>query len=308
MSNRMDAPRPPFGFRQLMAVAIAFTLGVLAWRGGLLEQLRGARRASSILPTTSPNVKGRRLAASARIGPLSPARTNPGADLQNVHRLIDLGYPVFCGGGGRGRYIALTFDDGPGPYTAKTLSILKNAGVRATFFLVGRNLGWHPGLAEQEVPTHVVGDHTWNHLYLTRVPEAQQIQEIERTQQAIAEATLGQVVIFRPPGGYRNAAVDRLVNGFGMLEIMWSVDSSDSFPGVTTEQVLHNVIKGLSPGAIILMHENRGTTLQMLPAFLREIARRGFVPVTVPELLRLDPPSTEQLRKNVEVGECVAHA
>jgi peptidoglycan/xylan/chitin deacetylase (PgdA/CDA1 family) len=222
--------------------------------------------------------------------------------MEAVQRFIQLGYPLYCGGG-TGKFVALTFDDGPGPYTVQTLDILKKAGARATFFLVGRNLAWYPGRAEQEVRANAVGDHTWNHTYLTTLSLAEQQREIDRTRQAVAEATLGQVLLFRPPGGFHDADVDALINAHGMLEVMWSVDTRDS-AGATTRDVLRNAIEGLKPGAIILMHENRGTTLEMLPRLLREISRRGLQTVTVPELLRLDPPSAEQMRKNASIRNC----
>jgi peptidoglycan-N-acetylglucosamine deacetylase len=298
--------RPPFGFRGLMAVLLVASLGVVAWRGGVFESLTRARRTSSVLAGKGAPKAGSvvRPAKAAVLPPLAPASRDPQGDLKAVRRYIQMGYPLFCGGG-NGKFVALTFDDGPGPYTAKTLEILRHAKARATFFLVGRNLAWYPGLAEQEVPDNAVGDHTWTHAYLTRLPVADQEHEIDSTRQAVAAATVGQVVLFRPPGGFHNTGIDRLVNSFGLLETMWSVDSMDS-AGATTPEVLANVIAGLKPGAIILMHENRGTTLQMLPRFLRTVAHQGYQTVTVPELLRLDPPSAEQMRKNAAMGDCVA--
>lgn len=302
-------PRPPFGFRGLMTILLVASLGVVAWRGGVFASLVGARRTSSVLGAgkTSANrgSDSHQGVAKALVQPaLAPAHRNPQGDLEAVHRYVQMGYPLYCGGG-NGRFVALTFDDGPGPYSLKTLEILRKAKARATFFLVGRNLDWHPGVAEQEVPDNVVGDHTWTHSYLTKLPVSEQQQEIDSTRQAVAEATMGQVVLFRPPGGFHSAGIDQLINSYGMLETMWSVDSEDS-AGATAREVLDNVTAGLEPGAIILMHENRGTTLLMLPRILREIARQGLQTVTVPELLRLDPPSAEQMRKNAAAGDCVA--
>jgi len=295
--------RPPFAFRGLMAALLVACLGVVVWRGGVVGSLIGARRASSVLAGKVTTESGRSHKAALR-PPLAPVSRDPEGDLEVVQRYIQMGYPLYCGGG-NGKFVALTFDDGPGPYTTKTLEILRKAKARATFFLVGRNLQWYSGLAEQEAPDNAVGDHTWTHAYLTQLPVADQQHEIDSTRAAVAAATEGQVVLFRPPGGFHNASIDRLVTSLGMLETMWSVDSMDS-KGATTGEVLTNVIAGLQPGAIILMHENRGTTLQMLPQFLRAVARHGYQTVTVPELLRLDPPSTEQMRKNATLGDCVA--
>jgi peptidoglycan/xylan/chitin deacetylase (PgdA/CDA1 family) len=282
---------PPFGFGRLMAALLLACLAVVAWRGDVLASMNGSKEAA-----TGP-------AAKAAVA-LAPRRRDLRGDMAAVQRYVRLGHPLYCGGG-RGSFVALTFDDGPGPYTAKTLDILKKAGARATFFLVGRNLETYPGLAEREAPANAVGDHTWNHAYLTELSTAEQEEEIDRTRQAVAEATSGEVVLFRPPGGFHDGDVDQLIAAYGLLEVMWSTDSRDS-AGATTREVFRNAVEGLKPGAIILLHENRGTTLQMLPRLLAEIARRGLKTVTVPELLRLDPPSADQMRQNAAIRNCAA--
>jgi peptidoglycan/xylan/chitin deacetylase (PgdA/CDA1 family) len=306
MGTRMAPSQgPPFRFGGLILALLVASLGVVGWRGGVFDSLGRERRTSSVLPAvlrTAEPGKGVAAARGPALALLSPARRSPRGDLLAAQRFVDLGYPLFCGGG-KGKFVALTFDDGPGLYTVKTLEILQNAGARATFFLVGRNLAWYPGRAELETPDNAIGDHTWTHTYLTRVALSVQQKEIDETRQALA--AFGQVLLFRPPGGYHDTSIDRLVHSYGMLEVMWSADSMDS-AGATTSEVLHNAIAALKPGAIILMHENRGTTLQMLPHLLQVIARRGFQTVTVPELLRLDPPTAEQMRKNAAVGDCVA--
>jgi peptidoglycan/xylan/chitin deacetylase (PgdA/CDA1 family) len=297
-------PRPPFGFRSVVFFLLLASFGTIAWRGGLFASLTETRGASSVIgggKRASGNAPGSpRPATSA----LAPGTRDAEGDVLAVHRYIQMGLPLYCGGG-HGNFVALTFDDGPGPYTAKTLEILDDAGARASFFLVGRNLAYYPGRAELEAPNNAVGDHTWTHAYLTQLALADQQKEIDDTRRAIAEATLEQVLLFRPPGGFHSATIDQLISANGLLEVMWSTDTMDS-AGATTLQVLHNSVAGLKPGAIILMHENRGTTLQMLPRFLKEIARLGLQTVTVPELLRLDPPTAEQMQENAAARGCVS--
>jgi peptidoglycan/xylan/chitin deacetylase (PgdA/CDA1 family) len=299
-------PRPPFGFRSLVFFLLLASFGTIAWRGGFFPSLGESHRASSVIGGAKQGKLALGAAASTRrrSSALAPGTRDLEGEQLAVQRYIHLGLPLFCGAGNR-KYVALTFDDGPGPYTAKTLEILDHAHARATFFLVGRNLAWYPGRAELEAPTHAVGDHTWTHAYLTRLELADQQKEIDDTRRAIAEATLRQVLLFRPPGGFHTPTIDQLISANGMLEVMWSADSMDS-AGATTPQVLHNSVAGLKPGAIILMHENRGTTLQMLPRLLKEIARLGLQTVTVPELLRLDPPTAEQMQENAAARGCVS--
>jgi peptidoglycan/xylan/chitin deacetylase (PgdA/CDA1 family) len=301
-----SSPRPPFGFRSLMVALLLASFGTIAWRGGLFSSLTESRRASSVIGggKQASGVAGRSNASVAPNHGSAGATRDAEGDVLAVQRYIQMGLPLFCGGG-NGNYVALSFDDGPGPYTAKTLEILDHAHARATFFLVGRNLAWYPGRAELEASNDAVGDHTWTHSYLTQLALADQQKEIDDTRKAIAEATLGQVLLFRPPGGFHNTTIDQLIKANGLLEVMWSKDSMDS-AGATTPQVLHNAVAGLEPGAIILMHENRGTTLSMLPRLLKEVAHLGFQTVTVPELLRLDPPSAEQMQTNAAAGDCVS--
>jgi len=223
------------------------------------------------------------------------------------NQLIRFGLPVYCGGT-QGNYVALTFDDGPGPYTARTLQMLRAAGDTATFFDVGKELRYWPDLPRQEAQIGVVGDHTWSHLRLTGLPFAKLRTEIMRTQEALTRATGAPVELFRPPEEAHSRASDKLVTSAGMLEVMWSTDSQDSAPGATPETVLENAQAGLRPGAIILFHENRGSTLADLPALLQVIRYVGLQTVTVPELLALDPLTEAQVKEDAKAGECAPGA
>ena len=141
-----------------------------------------------------------------------------------------------------------------------------------------------------------MGDHTWTHAALTGLSRGEQTSEIDRTRRAAQRAAGEPVVFFRPPEGVHDDEVDRLVRSLGLVEIIWTVDSMDS-RGASPPEVLANVLNGLRPGAIILMHENRGSTLSELPAILRGVKARGYTPVTLSRLLQLDPPSTRELRR-----------
>jgi len=90
-------------------------------------------------------------------------------------------------------------------------------------------------------------------------------------------------------------AVDATAERLGLLEILWSVDSGDSL-GANWAGIIRNVEAGLRPGAIILMHENRGQTIRALTTLLPELHRRHLRSVSLPELFASDPPSREQLQ------------
>ena len=116
-----------------------------------------------------------------------------------------------------------------------------------------------------------------------------------RTQSALAGASGGPVFLFRPPYGGHSPAIDRIVREHGMLEILWTVDSADSL-GANYAQIERNVIGGLRPGSIILMHENHGQTVRALLSIFAALQRKHLRPVSVPQLLTDDPPSAAQVR------------
>jgi len=238
-----------------------------------------------------------RLSGSADQTSTPRPRTSSSASLAGF---IRLGRPLYCGSPRR-RYLALTFDDGPGPETAATIRLLRRSGDRATFFLVGRNLSAWPRLPRAELSVGVVGDHTWTHPFLTHLPPSAAESEIARTQAALARATGAAVRLFRPPYGFHDASVDRAARRLGMLEVLWSPDSHDSYPppGASALEIERTVKRLARPGSIVLLHENLRATADALPVLLRELRARGLRAVSVPELLALDPPTKAQLQEGV---------
>ena len=211
-----------------------------------------------------------------------------------LERLIGLGYPIYCGAR-RGNAVALTFDDGPGVYTHYALPKLAAAHEHVTFFVVGKSIDAWPGWVQREVRLAAIGDHTYTHPFLPGLSRAGIREEIERTKLKIEALTGRPVYLFRPPYGAVSPAVDQVVRSLGLLRIMWTFDSGDSL-GANWLGIIHNVEVGLRPGAIILMHENRGQTIRALTTLLPYLHRHHLRSVTVPELLASDPPSLAQLK------------
>lgn len=260
---------------------------------------KSKRTASTTRPVPDPVVR-----RAYRAGKLAPARPRarrtgdlptPDEQYRAVARLRKLGYPVLCGGS-KGNAIALTFDDGPGPYTPLMLKILRKRGMRATFFLVGRVIEIWPKLPAEEARLAALGDHSWSHPYLPGLPDAAIDDELRSARELIRKTSKQPVLLFRPPYGARDGRVDRIARNLGLLQILWSVDSGDA-TGSDVEGVYRNILGGLKPGAIILMHENRATTIKSLLRYvLPEIQRRKLRTVSVPELLAMNPPTTAQLK------------
>jgi len=222
--------------------------------------------------------------------------TTPEQEAAAVARLTKMGKPVYCGGGRVGRYVALTFDDGPGAYTHFAIRKLKQWKARATFFVVGdrlRDPSWK-AWAKRETELAAIANHSWTHPYLPGLDLAGVRRELADTTNLAEQVTSTKVQVFRPPYGARNEAIDQIAAQLGLAQIIWDVDSADS-AGANYAGIARNVIAGLKPGGIILMHENRGQTIRALPTILPQLKKKHLTAVTVPELLALDPPSQAQL-------------
>jgi peptidoglycan-N-acetylglucosamine deacetylase len=205
--------------------------------------------------------------------------------------------PFVKEGGDRGRDVALTFDDGPGPYTPGVLSVLERLHVHATFFEIGKMLQYFGVSTERELRDgDVIGDHTETHPMMALLhAHAQREQLFEQI--ARVELLGGpRPLLFRPPYGSYDATTMRELHKLRLLMVLWSVDTEDYLqPGVST--IVRNALAGAHPGAIILMHDAGGTrtqTIAALPTVIDALRRRGFRLVTVPELLREDPPPAGQ--------------
>ncbi|HEX9234765.1 MAG TPA: polysaccharide deacetylase family protein [Actinomycetota bacterium] len=282
------------GYPFVVTLLVLGTAGLASFRGGAFHGLAQAEpriRTSPVGDRAVAEPSERRLLAA-----LHPNADVVSKEQQALAHFAALGLPIYCGGPDH-PFVALTFDDGPGPYTKTTLQILANAGAPATFFLVGRNLQYWPDLPRRELAAGALGDHTWTHRDMRGATAQELYDEIDRTRQGIGQASGTSPGLFRPPLGARDQALETYLQARAMVDVIWSVDSRDS-DGATPQEVLANVTAGLRPGAIVLMHENRGSTLSMLPQIMAAVRASGLRPVTVPYLLAYDPPSEEQVRSH----------
>ncbi len=300
--ERSERRRAELGrIRRQRVVAAALALGALGAGAGAVALLSGGGGSSTTTRAAAPppppperiRYRGTKLAPKPHGRGELPTLEQQRTAVRRLHRL---GLPILCAGQ-RGRYIALTFDDGPGEYTELAMKILRKRHMRATFFIVGSRVAFYPSLPAREAALGALGDHTRTHPYLPGLSTAAILEQIRSTRDLLRQKTPGDILLFRPPYGGHDARVDRIATSLGLLQVLWSVDSGDS-TGSDVKGVYRNVLAGLKPGAIILMHENRATTIKSLIHYvLPEIQRRKLKPVSVPELLALDPPSPEQVRK-----------
>jgi peptidoglycan/xylan/chitin deacetylase (PgdA/CDA1 family) len=223
----------------------------------------------------------------------APSYPPPRPVADSLAPFADSNHAIFCGGAGA-PYVALSFDDGPGPHTQRAVNELRQANQRATFFLIGRQLQEYGNLVKQELTVGAVGDHTWSHPPLAKLSPDKQDEELGRGQAAIESQSGQPVSMSRPPEDSVNAGVRQSERKFGMVQVNWSVDSGDA-EHASAAQIADTVREGLRPGAIVLMHENQPETQKALPEILAELKRRNLQSVSIPELMKLDPPSPQQV-------------
>jgi len=195
--------------------------------------------------------------------------------------------------GAQHREIALTFDDGPGPYTPQILSLLKRDGVPATFFEVGVLERYFYGSTAAIVAAgDVIGDHTEVHAAMSRLSPKAQRAELLLQASAIGRHGARFPRLFRPPYGMWDAATLKLLRRYRMLMVLWTVDTNDyRRPGV--KAIVKAALSGAKPGAIILLHDaggDRSQTVKALPKIIAGLRVRNYRLVTVPRLL-LDNPA-----------------
>jgi peptidoglycan/xylan/chitin deacetylase (PgdA/CDA1 family) len=235
-------------------------------------------------------------ALASRVGPEPYRRPHVPLQWEQRRAVVQAaarGEPVYCGAG-RSNVVALTFDDGPGPLTGALLDTLRAAGAHATFFLVGNRVAEWPQAARAETELGAVGNHSWSHPRLTEIPGWVAWLEVARTQATMREQLGRRPRLFRAPYEQHNARTDEVARSFGLVQVFWSVVSGDDRPKATARSVVRNVLAGLRPGAIVLMHDLHPWTVRAMPEILRAIRLRGLRAVSVPELLALDPPAPGQ--------------
>jgi peptidoglycan/xylan/chitin deacetylase (PgdA/CDA1 family) len=205
--------------------------------------------------------------------------------------------PAIVEGGHSGNEVALTFDDGPGPYTLELVATLNRLHVKATFFSIGEmERYFSAGTAAEARSGDAIGDHTETHPPLATLSEAAQYQQLSEAAARLEVAGAPRVRLFRPPYGSFNSTTFKVAKRLGLLMVLWSTDTSDyTLPGASA--IVERALAGAHPGAIILMHDgggNRSETIAALPAIVAGLRRKGLVPVTIPELLLHDPPPPGQ--------------
>jgi peptidoglycan-N-acetylglucosamine deacetylase len=241
-------------------------------------------RDPSLGPATTPQ-PGSPAVATQAASPASASGTKPtgSAPSKHAYNSINTSQP----------YVAMTFDDGPHPeLTPKLLDELKKRGIRATFYVVGRNVVEYPEIVKRMVAEgHEVANHTWSHPSLNKLGAEGVRRQMDDTTAAIRQAGGGTPVTMRPPYGATNASLNRrLAEDFQMKVILWSVDPQD-WKYRNASRVQAHILENTKAGAIILAHDIHASTIAAMPGTLDGLIARGFKFVPVKELIAMDEPT-----------------
>lgn len=185
------------------------------------------------------------------------------------------------------KLVAITFDDGPGQYTAELLDFLKENEVRATFFMLGTNASRYPDLIKRmDAEGHALGNHSNSHPNLTTLSTAGVASQLEKCNAAIRSAVGRNAAVMRCPGGSNNATVKNAAKNANMPIIHWSLDTLD-WKLKDKDKILKRTFEeiGVKDGDIILLHDIHRESVDAAKDMILRLKKEGYTFVTVPELL-----------------------
>src|SRR5881628_4141834 len=202
-----------------------------------------------------------------------------------------------------GPYIAMTFDDGPSAtLTPKLLDLLAAHHIKATFFVIGENVAEHSEIVARAAREgHEIANHSWSHPNLGKMSGDNVRSQLQRTDDAIQNATGKRPTLMRPPYGSITAREKRWIHDeLGYDIILWDVDPYDwKRPGPAV--VRNRILKETQPGSIVLSHDIHPGTIEAMPSTFDALEAKGFKFVTVSELIRMAVPKAS--RPSPQPGE-----
>ncbi len=179
--------------------------------------------------------------------------------------------------------IAITFDDGPSPScTGRLLDGLEERGVKATFFLIGKNAEENPELVKRiSEEGHVIGNHTYHHVDITRLSDEEAAYEINETDKVIYAITGEHVRYVRPPFGVWQKDLELQME---TLPVMWTVDPLD-WTTENVDEIVNKVVTGIKENDIILLHDCYDSSVDAALRIVDILTKEGYEFVTVDELV-----------------------
>jgi peptidoglycan/xylan/chitin deacetylase (PgdA/CDA1 family) len=189
--------------------------------------------------------------------------------------------------------VALTFDDGPTPYTDRLLGILSANHAKATFFEIGNKVAANPAGAKRVVDAGMeIGNHTWEHPNMTTLPPSDIPAQLSRANDAIVAATGVTPKLWRAPGGLTDAAVNEEAGKLGLAGILWDVIPYDWINDSNTAASRSLLMSQIKPGSVVLLHDTYSSTVDIVEQFIPVLKANNFHLVTVSQLLGQRAPGS----------------
>lgn len=177
--------------------------------------------------------------------------------------------------------VALTFDDGPSIYTDEILDTLKKYNSNASFFVLGNKIDAHSDtIIKMYQNGNEIGNHSYNHRWLTKLSKTEQIEQINKTQELIKKYTGFTPIYLRPTYGSVNSS---LRNNINLDIVLWNVDTKD-WKNKDVNKIVDNALKDVKDGSIILMHDTYQRTSEAVKIIVPKLIEDGYQLVTISEL------------------------
>ncbi|HEY3996203.1 MAG TPA: polysaccharide deacetylase family protein [Mycobacterium sp.] len=189
--------------------------------------------------------------------------------------------------------VALTFDDGPGPFDGRLLQILKDNDAKATFFLIGNKVAANPAGAKAIADAGMeIGSHTWEHPNMTTIPTEDIAAQFAKANDAINAATGRTPILYRPAGGLSDPVVRQAAGQHGLAEILWDVIPFDWANDSNTAATRYMLMTYIKPGSVVLLHSTYSSTVDLVYQFIPVLKANGYRMVTISELLGSRAPGS----------------
>jgi peptidoglycan/xylan/chitin deacetylase (PgdA/CDA1 family) len=191
-------------------------------------------------------------------------------------------------------YVALSYDDGPGPLTATLLDTLKTKHARATFFIVGDQISTStaPLVTREAREGHVQGNHTWSHPHLLALTDSQIRSELTRTTNRMVQLGARRPTLWRPPYSETNDHIDALAAGLSLTKTLFAVDTGDADePGASAEEITTRAVSRAQAGYIVIMHDLQPNAVTATPDIIDGLRARGFCLGVIERSSQYNPPN-----------------
>ena len=193
----------------------------------------------------------------------------------------------------RAKCVALTFDDGPTPFTDRLLQVLSANNAKATFFLIGNKVAADPDSPKRIADAGMeVGNHTWEHANMSTVPPEDIPAQLSKATAAITAATGRAPKLLRTAGGLITDTVLAEAKQQGLADINWDVIPFDWINDANTGATRYMLMTQIKPGSVVLLHDTYSSTVDLVDQFIPVLKANGYHLVTVSHLVGTRAPGS----------------